>query len=404
MSEETKVQHLIAKDSMQDELIDFINYVFHMNGKDDDFYRMLPKLYKREYHPCRYNYVTLENNRIVAAVGSFPGEVEIAGTTLSYYGIGNVAVNPYCRSKGYMKQLMNMAVEDMKKKDVDFTLLTGRRNRYSYFSYEVVGRRYQLWLDESNIKHSAEGKSNRSFRFHKVKEEDIELISAIADLHNRQSFHYVRPVDKVFDIMLTWQASIFSIHEGESFAGYFILYENSIKEFYLEHPEQVKKVVADFVTTAYQEEGTFLQENFKEGNPFRQGIIFELPEFQRNYIDDISELAEHVSIHVAENFSVFHYCKVLEPLFRLKASQDMIPDGEVVLLIHGAKSEERLLIKSSNREVSVTTTDRDYDYEFSHKEAMEILFGNYSPSRNKLSLLMQTWFPLPIYIFPADLV
>jgi len=385
---ELKVEHLKGNDSMQEEFIDFVNYVFHMNGKDNDFYRVLPKLYKKEYHPCESNYVTLENGRIVAAVGSFPGQLSVCGTNLSYYGIGNVAVNPYSRSKGYMKKLMNMAVEDMLKEDVDFTLLTGRRNRYSYFSYEIAGRKYSLWLDESNVKHSKYGDAALDYEFIKVTEQDSDILSKIAELQEKQTLHYIRNREKTFDILMTWQPVVYAVLEKKEFAGYLVMYDNStVKEFLLVHPEKTRETVAAFVVKEKKE-----------------GVNFEFPEFQRTYIDAMTELAENVSIQVGENFSVFHYQKVVEAFLQMKAMTDSLMDGEVTLLIHGKRAEERIHISVKNQEISVTATDLPADYEFTHAEAMEFIFHSYCPKRNHATQFLSTWFPLSIYIYPADLV
>ena len=45
---------------MRDDYIDFINYVFSFNENRDDFPKLLPTLYKPEYHPCENNYVVTE--------------------------------------------------------------------------------------------------------------------------------------------------------------------------------------------------------------------------------------------------------------------------------------------------------------------------------------------------------
>ena len=51
--------------TMQDEYMDFINYVFGFNGNGSDFYKLLPKLYKKEYNPCGNSYVVIDGGRIV---------------------------------------------------------------------------------------------------------------------------------------------------------------------------------------------------------------------------------------------------------------------------------------------------------------------------------------------------
>ena len=386
MAEDLQVQFVKGNASMQDELIDFINYVFHLNGTDNDFYRSLPKLYKKEYHPCEANYITLENGRIVAAVGSYPGESTVGDTPLSFYGIGNVAVNPYCRSKGYMKKLMNMAVEDMFAREVDFSVLSGRRNRYAYFSYEMAGSKYCLWLDQANVKH-ANITMDGDYQFKQVKEEDTEVLREIDELQSKQPLRYYRASEKLLDILRSWQATVYSIYDAGSFAGYLVRYDKSVKEILLTQPVRIKEIVIAFASTE-----------------MKDGVTFELPEFQREYIDSIAELAENVTIQTVENFTVFNYKKVIEAYLKLKAVYEVLEDGKVTLLIHGKKKEEQLYIEVKNNTVTVADTRLTPDYEYSHLEAMSVLFQNYSPLRNQLPRNLKTWFPLPFYIYPADMV
>ena len=98
---------------MFDEYVDFINYVFGFNGNSDDFKKLLPKLYRYELDPAGNSYVAVENGKIRAAVGAFDHDIVVCGKLLKTRGIGNVAVHPYERSRGFMRKLMNMAVDGM---------------------------------------------------------------------------------------------------------------------------------------------------------------------------------------------------------------------------------------------------------------------------------------------------
>ena len=93
------VCHRIGDISMQDDYMDFINYVFGFNGNSSDFYKLLPKLYKPEYNPCANSYVTLEDGKIKAAIGAFDIGISVCGTKLLCRGIGNVAVHPFSRQR-----------------------------------------------------------------------------------------------------------------------------------------------------------------------------------------------------------------------------------------------------------------------------------------------------------------
>ncbi|MDF2586188.1 MAG: acetyltransferase, family [Anaerocolumna sp.] len=387
MSEEKNVLFTKGNDAYHDELIDLINYVFNMNGRENDFYRLLPKLYKKEYHPSQFNYLALEDNKIKAAVGSYPGEMYVCGSKLTYEGIGNVAVHPYCNSKGYMKILMNQAVDAMIRNDVDFSSLAGRRNRYAYFSYEIVGRKYSFWLDESNIKHNFRKDRKERFQFVLVDEKNVIALDEIAKLQNKQITYYEREDSKLFDYLKNWKdVDVYGIYEENRFSGYLLCYnKNTIKEIQLTTKEDIQDVVADFLN-----------------NVTKSGLTLEVPDYQRYYVDSLSKIAESVSIQDKENFSVFNYGKVIEAFLKLKAKTDPIADGEIVFNIHGKKKDEKLLISVKGETITVKPTEQETTYEYAHLEAMQLLFGNYSPLRTKLPIEVQSWLPLPLYIFPAD--
>jgi hypothetical protein len=112
--------------------------------------------------------------------------------------------------------------------------------------------------------------------------------------------------------------------------------------------------------------------------------------------------AESITMKNSDNFTVFHYDRVIEAFLRLKSQTGKLADGEAVLFIHGRKREERLLISVKDNQICVTPSDRETVYEYSHLEAMSLLFGNYSALRSKLPFEVQSWLPLPIYLFPAD--
>jgi hypothetical protein len=284
---------------------------------------------------------------------------------------------------------MANAIEDMLAEEVDFSLLSGRRQRYAYFSYEQVGRKYSFWMDESNVKHSFTKERKERFRFVLVKEHDKEVLQAINELQINQPLHYHREEIMLFDILNSWKAvDIYAIYEENRFAGYLLFYDNNnIKEILLHNQENISEVIADFISAIKKE-----------------GINIELPDYQRYFINTISTFAENVSTQAIDNFSVFHYGKVIEALLHLKAQSDKLADGEITFLIHGKKMDEKLTIKVKDNQITITNTDKEADYEYSHLEAMSVLFQNYSMQRSELPIEVQTWLPLPIYIFQADKV
>ena len=110
--------------SMYDDYLDFINFVFGFNGRERDFPKLLPKLYGREDDPAASSYVVTEGGKLKAAVGAFDHELVVCGRALKCRSIGNVAAHPYDKSRGFMRRLMHMAVEDMVKDGVVLSTLT----------------------------------------------------------------------------------------------------------------------------------------------------------------------------------------------------------------------------------------------------------------------------------------
>ena len=161
-----------------EELIDFLNYVFGMNGADSGFYRLLPKLYKPENRPEDYNYVVLEDGKLRAAVGAYPIELEVAGHVLRGAGIGNVAVHPFHRRKGYMKDAMGQAMEAILQSGADFAALGGQRQRYSYFGFEPAGLCGTFGLNSANLRHALPG-AGEGYAARKIGPEDAAALAAV---------------------------------------------------------------------------------------------------------------------------------------------------------------------------------------------------------------------------------
>lgn len=77
-----------------EDLIDFLNYVFGMNGFDSGFYRLLPKLYRPAFRPEDHNFIVTEDGKLRAAVGSYPIALSVAGHELSAAGPATRCARP----------------------------------------------------------------------------------------------------------------------------------------------------------------------------------------------------------------------------------------------------------------------------------------------------------------------
>ncbi len=383
-----EVKHIKGNISMQDEYMDLINYVFGFNGAQEDFYKLLPKLYKPQFDPCASSYVTLEGERIKAAIGAFDLDLRVCQDAVKCRGIGNVAVHPFSRSKGYMKKLMEMAIEDMISDGVELAVLGGRRQRYNYFSFEKCGPSYTFTVNADNMRHVFGKEREHKFDIKRLTPDDKSSLAAIAKLSNDSPCHVERPEDRLFDILSSWYAvPLVAYDKNGNFAGYAIANKkDSISECKTVNPSDL----ADMIVCIYD---TMSQ----------PALSITLPPFCADAVETLLGFCEGYRGGINEMYSVLNYEKVCAAFMRLKTTYESLPDGELVLDIDGRAGREKLLFAVKDGVPSVSATDREADFSFTHLEAMPIIFGGIAPRRN-LPAFARVWFPLPIWVYNADMV
>ncbi|MGM9680059.1 MAG: GNAT family N-acetyltransferase [Eubacteriales bacterium] len=362
--------------------VDFINYVFGMNGADRSFYRLLPKLYGENRDPAASTYFVKEDDRIAAAIGAYPLTFSILGEEFKAGGIGNVAVHPRDRSKGYMKDCMAAATADMIADGCDFSVLSGRRHRYAYFGYQKCGNDYQLDISAKNI-HYMTGDRLPTLTLHRVGREDGFLLDAIHELHHRRKFCAVRPRADLYDILVSWQAVPYAFLDGDRVAGFAVVGDHGVLDFALD----------DLSRTA---DALILLSRV------RWGLCYHVPLWDKDLRDALLPYAENCVIGADICFSVFHWERMLSALMKLKAEHTRLVDGSLTVLIHGIAGDERIAVTVKDGVPAVTAHTGDVDAEFSHIEAMDAFFLNATPVRDRLPAAAATWMPLELCICESD--
>ena len=365
---------------MYDDLMDFLNYVFGFNGNQQDFKKLLPKLYKPEYNPCYANYVVTENGKLKAAIGVFPRTMHVLDETLSVHGVGNVAVHPYSRSKGYMKDLLYGAVQDMIDAGADMADLGGLRQRYQYFSYEIAGTAINFDFSHTSMRHCFGDAPMKNMDFVPVTDPESPWLEPIRALHGKKLLHMERPAEQFFDIVRSWQKTLHVILEGERFVGYCI---DSLDELTLADAESdFEDVLRSYVA--------------KRGN-----VTLHLPLHETVMIEKSYRICSHFSMGNDQNYSIFHYKKVLGAFLKLKAAVLPLIDGALTVQIDGLAGREVLKITVKDGVPSVEDTEETPQITLEHKEAASFFFGLVSPART-LCPVAAAWFPLPLRIDSAD--
>ena len=365
---------------MYDDLMDFMNYVFGFDGDGKDFKKLLPKLYNREYDPCWSNYVVTEDGKLKAAIGAYDSALSVNGEILKGRGIGNVAVHPYARGKGYMKDCMHLALKDMIADGVDYSILGGQRQRYQHFGYDYGGQQLAIDVDRGNLRRAFENVPLDAPELKKISAEESELIAKMHALHASRPMHSVRTPENFFDVARSWRAEVWAVLKDGEFRGYFI---NDLQELTLVDPADLRDVVRAYVA----EHGS---------------AHITLPIWDTGTAAALTEYSGGVSLHHCEMFNILRYRRMTDVLLRFKASRESLGDGELTLLVHGFAGDEKFRIAVKDNAVSVEDTDAEPDLELGHFDATAFLFGIFSGFRTALTPAVRSWFPLPLFVEGAD--
>lgn len=365
---------------MYDDLMDFMNYVFGFNGNSSDFKKLLPKLYNKECDPCYANYVVTENGKLKAAIGAFDSVLNVGGEELICRGIGNVAVHPYSRSKGYMIDCMTMALSDMIRDGVDYSILGGQRQRYGYFGFDAIGPEYKIPINSTNMRHVFRDVPFTELEIRDVKADDIELLDKMFELHNSRPLHTVRSREKFFDIARSWRKPVRAILKNGTFIGYFC---GSLCELTLTNMTDFNDVIRNYIR------------NYGD-------VTMDIAAWDTEMIEAAMAICEYTEVGTCDMFNIFNYKKFVGAFLRFKTTLETLADGTLTLFIHGYAGDCKIKLTVENNTAVVEDYDSECDFELDHKEAMQLIFGLHSPYTRQLKPAVRSWFPLPLYVESAD--
>lgn len=379
-------QYLKGKKEDIADIIDFGNYIFSQNHSPHDFKELLPKLYCDRYNTAQHHYLVKEDGKIKAMILAMPSQVKIGESVLDICGIGTVSVHPYSRGSGYMKELMTMAVEDMKKNGVHFSILGGQRQRYEYFGYEPCGMQVNFDVISANVKHAFRGLDCSNITFEEVKLQDSDKIKQAYDLFQTKKARGVRPLDEFYDIARTWKNKLYSINLGGSYLGYVAINNNSIGELMLNDNTKL----ANVVTAIFAFKGI-------------DSLTIGIPFYEQEELAFFSGIAEHYSINQNHCINIFDYKTVIKAYMELKASYSSLADGKLAIKI----DNETIQICVTDNHVTVERYDGQPDVCMSHLDAIMHIFspaGGFLKNSVMKNEAANTWFPLPIYLSGLDCV
>ncbi|MCL2479615.1 MAG: GNAT family N-acetyltransferase [Treponema sp.] len=381
-----------ARSEDHDDCIDFADFVFSQAHDPHDFMKILPKLYKREYFMESIHYLAREGGKIKAMIGSYPLKYEFAGgAVLHGMGIGAVSVHPRSRSKGYMKVLMGMALDDMKKDGMVFSCLGGQRQRYEYFGYTHSGCAYNFTVREPNIRHSLGADWKTGLEVKPVFAADTAMLDKIRNMHENKNARLFRNPDRFFDIISSWDGEIFAVTENGRFEGYYICRPGSwdVSEINMEHPERIKEVL-----------GLLLRRRREIGA--QESVAVSAGPHETEKIAVLSGFAESCRQSSAYQFNILDFKRFTEPFIKLRSNQRAVADGSFVLKIEGSGT---FTLASGDGRASIAESAAAPDLTLSRLEAVKFLFDPLTAAINpaiQKTVFLQSLLPLPLFYENTD--
>ncbi|MGC8595550.1 MAG: GNAT family N-acetyltransferase [Candidatus Kryptoniota bacterium] len=122
--------------------------------------------------------ILLKNDKIVSSVQVFPRSIYLNGRIIKMGGIGNVATLPEERRNGYAGMLLVDAIEYMRSRDMQISMLTTTiNNYYERFGFQTIKRHVFV----CNIGNPVRNNNIRRFDLRK----DLNAVMGLYESYNR---------------------------------------------------------------------------------------------------------------------------------------------------------------------------------------------------------------------------
>ena len=372
------LEYITTETDFKEDIIDFINYVFSQSRKPHDFKTLVPKSYADDAKGLgAVHYIAKKDGKIKAVVATRIIDVFVNGKILKYGLIGNVAVHPYSRGEGYMKTLLNIAIEDAKERKIDILALAGQRQRYGYFGFENAGSNFSFELSSANIRHCFGDIDCSDITLKPMTDATEAEIDTALSLYEKKVFHCIRPRDEFRIIMRTWSSPCFIIYKNEKMIGYAF---GPFHEVILENEMDFPAVLKAF----------FEKDNISE-------IGITVPAYLSERAKFLSGICECCGVVTAEMTSVLNWKNTLDGFLSLKSTYTALQDG----ITEFAIDDEALRITVENGVPYIEETTKSQNMiSFTKSEAQQKFFD--IPSLLFPDEHFKNWLPLPFVIDAPD--
>jgi len=307
--------------------------------------------------------------------------------------VGTVCVHPDDRGKGYMKELMRRAIEDMQTQGFAYSVLWGLRQRYEYFGYALAGVQIEFTLIKDNIRHKYGTVDSSQISFAALEENQTELLEKAYALYEKSPCGGVRPKEKFLKILGSHNGKPCAVFSDGIFAGYLSHSDNKsvLLELKLEDISLLPAVCKAWFT--------------QNGLP---DIRISLPVYETAWVQELTGVCESCVLKHNHNYLIFDYTKTVQAFCNVKASYARMVDGRFVLNINGRKKIE---ITVTGGKPFVRRCERDdvpADLSLNSLQATMLLFSpmgkyNLPGGEQSLPVCVNNWLPLPLFSPEVDI-
>ena len=344
----------ILQNNDKQDIIDFINYVFSVAYTAHDFKKKLPKVYADDAkEDAATHYIIKKDGKIKAIVSIRTIFVSICGKILKYGLIGNVAVHPYSRGEGYMRELMDRVIEKAKSDCIDLLALTGQRQRYGYFGFSPAGICLRYTITDTNVRHALKDIDCSCISFLPLEKANDEQIDTVLKIYEKRPAHTLRGRDEYINIMSSWETQTNLIFNGGQLVGYIY---GAFREVVLENEDLLYPVIKAYFNIS----GTTKAE-------------ITVQPFEKRRAEMLAAICETRCIAPSSQIKVLDWENSLSAFLCLKAKVSALCDEEKVVKI--TDEVLKLSVKSGVAAVKKAGPNELPQFCLTEGQAAELFFG-----------------------------
>ncbi len=373
------MEFLHAVPSQEEDILDFINYVFSSAHVPHDFKKLLPFVYGRKGF-YDLHLVALENDKIKGTVALLPFLMRVGNESLNAGFIGSVSAHPYERGRGVMKGLMALENKEAEGKNMDLVFLSGMRHRYNYFGFERFGTNFAFTLNEDSARHA----------LNEIDSENCEIVP-FSEASNKN-------IDSAYNIFLRKQlvCAKRSFEEFKQKAsswkneGFLFLHKGIVKGYFIYSSRNTAEEMCVENESALPCLKLILE---RFGN---SKII--CPAWNKELFEKAEQVCESYNIFSSDMLRVYNWENVLNAGMKLKAAQTALQRGRLVLGIERAGT---FCIEVNKENAAAYKTNEEASVEFTQEKAVQALFSPLGLFKQKCNAF-SSWLPMSLELSSPD--